>query len=127
MLPVIGFGIIAALLCMMLRRYKPEFAVFISLVAGAAMVFMLLPDMLSVIHEIERIVSGSLIEEQYMQILIRALGICFITQIACDACNDAGESAMASKVEMAGKIAVLAASLPLFRQVLTFVNLLMRG
>ena len=126
MLPVVAFGMIAAIICVMLRQYKPEFAIFVSLAAGAVMILMLLPDMLYVIHEIERIVSGSLIEAQYMQILIRALGICFITQIACDACKDAGESAMSSKIEMAGKIAVLATSLPLFRQVLTFVNMLMR-
>jgi len=127
MLPIVGFAIVAAIICVVLRQYKPEYAVFVSLVAGAMIVLMLLADMLVLISEIERIVSGTIIGEEYMQILIRTLGICFITQIACDACKDAGESAMSSKIEMAGKVAVLLTSLPLFRQVLTFVSMLMRN
>ena len=127
MLQIIGLGLIAAIICVMLRQYKPEYAVIVSMAAGGMMVLMLLPDMLLVIREVERIVSGSIIDELYMQILLRALGICFITQIACDACKDTGESAMSSKIEMAGKVAVLAISLPLFRQVLAFVGMLMRN
>jgi len=127
MLQIIGLGLIAAVICVMLRQYKPEYAIVVSLAAGGMMVLILLPDMLLVLHEVERIVSGSIIDELYMQILLRALGICFITQIACDACKDAGEAAMSSKIEMAGKIAVLATSLPLFRQVLAFVGMLMRS
>ena len=127
MLQIIGLGLIAAVICVLLRQYKPEYAIVVSLAAGGMIVLMLLPDMLLVLREVERIVSGSIIDELYMQILLRALGICFITQIACDACKDAGEAAMSSKIEMAGKVAVLATSLPLFRQVLAFVGMLMRS
>ena len=45
-----------------------------------------------------------------------------MTQIACDGCRDLGETAIASKVETAGKISVLLVSLPLFEQVLSIVN-----
>jgi stage III sporulation protein AD len=54
----------------------------------------------------------------YVQILFKSLGLCFITQIACDACRDLGETAIATKVEAAGKIAVLLVSLPLFEEIL---------
>jgi stage III sporulation protein AD len=63
--------------------------------------------------------------DDYAGILLRALGVCFLTQIACDTCRDAGEAAIAVKLEIAGKIAVLAISLPLFRQVLGFVSTLL--
>ena len=59
---------------------------------------------------------------EYVQILFKALGICLITQIACDACRDLGETAVASKVEAAGKISVLLISLPLFEQILAVVG-----
>ena len=59
---------------------------------------------------------------EYVQVLFKSLGLCFITQIACDACRDLGESAIASKVEAAGKISVLLISLPLFEQILNIAS-----
>ena len=49
--------------------------------------------------------------------LFKALGICYLTQFAADSCRDAGESALAVKAEIAGRIAVLLISLPLLSQV----------
>jgi stage III sporulation protein AD len=122
---VMGIGLIAAAICILLRQYKPEYALFVSLMAGAAMLALLLGDIESVLGEITAMLSSGLIEDSDSQILIKALGICFLTQIACDTCKDAGEAAISSKLEIAGKIAVLAVSLPLFRQVLSFVSTLM--
>ena len=124
---IIAIGLIAAVLCVVLRRYKPEFAVLAGLAAGFVILILIVTELRSVLDEAQSIVSGGLVREEYMQILLRALGLCFITQIACDACKDAGESAISAKIEMAGKIAVLAVSLPLFRQVMMFVGMLMRN
>jgi len=54
------------------------------------------------------------------------VGVCFITQLACDLCRDAGENAIAARVETAGKAAILLISLPLFEQVLELVMVLLR-
>jgi stage III sporulation protein AD len=123
---IIAIGLVAAVICILLREYKPEYAVFVSLAAGFLMLMLAVPELSRVLGEAQRIVSGGIIHEEYMQILLRALGLCFITQIACDTCKDAGEAAISTKIEMAGKIAVLAVSLPLFRQVMVFVGMLMR-
>lgn len=64
---------------------------------------------------------------EYVQILFKALGLCFITQIACDACRDLGETAIASKVETAGKLSVLLVSLPLFEKILGIAGGLIGG
>ena len=49
--------------------------------------------------------------------MFKTLGICFLAQFAADSCRDAGESALASKVELAGKISILVLSLPLFEDI----------
>jgi stage III sporulation protein AD len=124
---IIAIGLIAAMLCILLRQYKPEFAMLLGLAAGFIMLMLIIGELRSVLDEAQSIVSGGLVREEYMQILLQALGLCFITQIACDACKDAGENAISAKIEMAGKIAVLAVSLPLFRQVMVFVGMIMRN
>jgi len=123
---LVGLGIVAAILAVVLRQYRPEFAIIVSIGAGALILGGVLVGMLPVIAQIRSMFEVTAVPQQYVQILFQALGICFITQIACDACKDAGESAIAAKVELAGKIGVLVLSLPLFTQVLNIVGTLLR-
>lgn len=54
------------------------------------------------------------LDESYLTIVFRSLGICYVTQIACDHCRDSGENALASQLELAGRAALLIAALPMF-------------
>ena len=58
--------------------------------------------------------------------MFKALGICLLSQLAADACRDAGENAMAEKAELAGKVFLLLLALPLFEKIaelaLTLIN-----
>ena len=65
------------------------------------------------------------INEEYAGIMFKALGVCILTQIACDACKDAGEASIATKLEIAGRVSILVISLPLFTRVLSIVSSLM--
>ena len=47
--------------------------------------------------------------------LLKTAGIAVVTRIGADLCRDAGESAMASAVEMAGAMGALLAVLPLMQ------------
>ena len=53
-------------------------------------------------------------DEEYLTILFKALGICYITQFASDICKDCGENTLAVQAEIAGKIALMLLALPLF-------------
>ena len=57
---------------------------------------------------------------------MKAVGICFFTQLASDVCRDAGEGSAASKIEFAGRCAVLVISLPLFTEVLELASALIK-
>lgn len=122
---IVGVGVVAAALVVVLRQTKPEYAMLVSLATGIFILYKVLNDLVPVVAQIDTIFSTSGVSAQYGEILFKALGISLITQIACDTCKDAGESAIASKLEMAGRIAVLAVSLPLFTQVLSIVRSLM--
>ena len=123
---LVGLGVVAAIIAVVLKQHRPEFAIMVSLAAGALILGGVLVGMLPVINQIRVIFSATAVPQQYVQILFQALGLCFVTQIACDACKDAGESAIGAKIELAGKISVLVISLPLFTQVLDIVRVLLR-
>ncbi len=64
-------------------------------------------------------------DEQYLTIIFKGIGICYVTQLACDCCRDCGENALATQLELAGKAAMIIISLPLFRAVIGIVEALL--
>lgn len=124
---VVGVGMISACIALLLRQYRPEYAMFVSIGAGLLILTLALGSLLPVVDEIEYMMDAADMPGEYAGVLFKALGVCLITQIACDTCKDAGENAIASKVEMAGKLAVLVISLPLFRQILSIASTLINN
>ena len=121
---ILGIALMSAVFCILLRQYKSELALLASLAAGVVILALLLTDLQALLDEIMLIADSGAMQQEYMRILLKAMGICFVTQIACDTCKDAGEGAISSKLEIAGKIAVLIISLPMFRQIMSFVAML---
>lgn len=125
MITMTGIAVIAAAFSILLKKKHPEYAMVLSLAAGIWMMAVLIGEAVPLFQWIGELVDSTGMGTDYTKILFKALGICFITQIACDSCKDLGETAIAAKLETAGKIAVLLISLPLFQRVLDIVKELM--
>ena len=117
-----GLAVVAVALGTMLKQKSPEYTLFISLTAGILILGMIVAAAVPLFARMQALFAQTGAKAAYVQGLFKSLGLCFITQIACDACRDLGESAIASKVEAAGKISVLLISLPLFEQILNIAS-----
>lgn len=62
-----------------------------------------------------------------MSLLLRGLGVAFLTQICTDVCKQSGETTLAGGVEMAGKAEILLLCLPLFRELIDAAQGLLDG
>lgn len=118
---------VAAVIAVLLKQHKPEYAVILSIGAGILIITMILSAIIPALGEINSLINLSGIHEEYAKIIIKSLGICFITQFAADTCRDANETALASKIETAGKIAVLLISLPMFKNIADLAVRLIEG
>ncbi len=118
MVTIVGIAVLAAAFSVVLKQKNPEYALALSLAAGVLMLGMIIAEARPLFDRMHSLLDASGTKAAYVQILFKSLGLCFITQIACDACRDLGETAIATKVEAAGKIAVLLVSLPLFEEIL---------
>src|SRR5512138_2164264 len=96
---IAGIAILAAILAAMLRRYHQEYSVILSIAAGVIILFEVFANIAPAVRQISTLLSSSGLSTEYAAILFKALGICFLAQFAADSCRDAGESALASKVE----------------------------
>lgn len=114
---VIGFSLCATALSVLLRQYRPEDSLLLSIGCGVGILIWLLEELAPLAEQIRHL-SSMAFSGEAPEILLRSLGICLITQIACDTCRDAGEGAIASRLETAGKAAMLLLAAPMFTQLL---------
>ena len=121
LIAIVGAGLIAALLSMVIKQYKPEFGMYISLIAGIIILLAVIREITPVLDTIGELIGAVSLDAVYGAALLKALAICYITQLACDTCRDSGETAIAGKIEMAGKLAIVLVSLPLFKGVVETV------
>jgi stage III sporulation protein AD len=122
LIAIIGVGIIAALLSVTLKQYKPQFGMYVSLIAGIIILMALIRELTPLLDTLSELITAVSLEAVYGAALLKALAICYITQLASDTCRDSGETAIAGKIEMAGKLAVALVSLPLFKGVVEIVT-----
>ena len=115
---ILAVCIIAAAICIILKPKNNEYALFVTLGAGALIFTVIFKNIFSTFSEVEKMLGSYGVEAEYFKVALKALGIGYITSIAADSCRDAGQSALASKAELAGKCAVWMLSLPLVVSVL---------
>ena len=115
---IIGLAIISALICLLLKQYRPEYALSASILCGTMIFLTVTAQMTPLFDTIRTILGGIEGGSEYTSVIIKSLGICYVTQLASDTCQDAGERAMAGKIELAGRVAVLILALPMFSSLL---------
>ena len=119
LLRLCGLGVCAAVMAMLLRRMKPEFGQAVALAAGVLMAALLLPQLAQVIQGIVGIAGSGGLSEGYIAQLLRICGISLLMDFAAQTCRDAGESGLAMKVELAGRVTLIGLSLPFMQALLT--------
>lgn len=112
------FCLTATMLALVLRQYRPEYAVFISLACSVVAVLYLLQGVTRVVEELGRLLEDTMLPGQLVQVVMKCLGVCILTELAGQTCRDAGEQAIGAKVELAGKVTLVLVSLPLFERLL---------
>ena len=119
---LVGIAVLSAVLCVIVRQYKPEMAIGISIACGVILIGAVISMLAPSVELISQLTSAAGLDGGYSRTLFKALAVCYITQLGSDCCKDAGESAIAGKVELAGKAAVVVISLPVFTSLAEIVT-----
>ncbi len=114
LIPICGICVISSILCSLFGNFGREYAVYIKLAAAVALLSVVIIYISPVTETIYMLYEKSNADEEYLTVLFKALGICYITQFASDICRDCGENTLAVQAELAGKIALMLLALPLF-------------
>ncbi len=118
---IIGIGIISLILIIITKQYKPEFAIYISLIAGILILTLIIDKLTNIVQLLQSISSKASINNNFLGILLKITGIAFLTEFAVSICKDSGESAIASKIEIGSKIIIISISIPIISNLLEIV------
>jgi stage III sporulation protein AD len=120
-LQIIGLAIVATVIIAVLKANRPEIAIQISIAAGIIVFTMVLGKISAVIDLLNSYAQRINIDTIYLSTLLKIVGIAYIAEFGAEVCKDAGESAIASKVELAGKVMIIVLAVPIITSLMDLV------
>jgi len=122
---VLGIGLVAVFLLLVLRQYRGEFALLGTLVAGILIFLLVVDKIQAVLSLLEDLADRAGIGAVFLETVLKVIGIAYLTEFSAQVARDANEGAIAAKIELAGKVIIIFLATPVIRAILDMVVRLM--
>ena len=109
---VVTVGILGAVLTLTVRQLRPELGLFVGAAAGILLLLFALGKLSGILDALQLLAAQYEIPPDYVGLLVKIIGMTCLVQFGVQICKDAGESAIASRVEFGGRTLILALALP---------------
>lgn len=124
---LVGMALVTTVLLMILRQEKPQMAVVLSIAFSVVVFLMLVGKLSSVVEVITELSRKAEINFFFLSTILKILGIAYLTEFAAAICRDAGEQAVAQKLEFAAKVIIAVLALPILVAILESLMQMMPG
>ncbi len=118
-------AIIGVIAILIVKPQMANMSVMIAIVTGVIMFMLIMPTLEEVLNSILDIVSMLDIGIEHIGVILKIIGISYICEFSSQICIDAGEGAIASKIELAGKVLIMFISIPIITRLLSLITSLM--
>ena len=122
LIQIVIIGLISVIVIVMIKKNSPELAVQLSIAAGAVIITLLLDKIMQIIPALEGLSDKFKIDPIYLSTILKVIGINYIGEFAASICRDAGESAIASKIELACKVLILLLAIPVLINIFELIS-----
>ena len=106
-------GIIAVMLAVIFKKEREVFSVYINIMACIVILIWGLSKLEIIIDAINKLQSHIQINKSYVSILIKIIGITYVTEFSASICKDSGYHAIGEQIELVGKLSILAIGMPI--------------
>ncbi|MCL1863632.1 MAG: hypothetical protein FWF78_08705 [Defluviitaleaceae bacterium] len=119
---IVIIGVLAVVLALFMKNYNPAISLLISLAAGVLIFLMVLPLMAEALGFVRHL--GDMAEGfgAYTALAIRVIGVAYIVEFGTSVCNDANETAIAAKIDLAGRVIILIMAMPVIVDIVRIVT-----
>ncbi|MFY9285999.1 MAG: stage III sporulation protein AD [Tissierellaceae bacterium] len=118
---IVGFGLIATILVVILRSVRSDFAIYISILAGVIIFSMIIQHLSYIIDTIRDLSRRANLEITYFSTILKIIGTAYIVEFGAQLSRDAGENSIAMKIELAGKIIIMTLAIPILLSLMDLI------
>lgn len=118
---IVLIGIIGTFLSMTVRAYKPEFGVLTALSTAFLLLFFTIPAISDVVLGIKNLSENALIDGIYIKSVLKIIGIAYVAEFSAELAKDANELLLSKKLELVGKIGIIAVMIPIIQGLLSAI------
>ncbi|PZD93431.1 stage III sporulation protein AD [Paenibacillus sambharensis] len=124
---IVGLGLIATVLILVIKEHKPMFAFLLAAFTGIYVFLFLIGKIDAVIQVLKELAERSGIPSVYLQTILKIIGIAYIAEFGAQIVRDAGQESIATKIEFAGKVLILVMGVPIIGVIIETVLGLLPG
>ena len=122
---ITSLGLIATFLALVLKEQKPAFAFALTLIVGAIIFIFLIDHIQAIFRLLKQLAEDAKINMVYVETILKIIGVAYIAEFGAQIANDAGQGAIASKIELAGKLIIITMAIPILKVIIeTVIGLL---
>lgn len=110
---VVGIGLIATFLVITIKDQKPIFAFLLATFTGIVIFLALIGEISKVIRLLENLANKANIQMVFLETILKIIGIAYIAEFGAQITRDAGQSSIAQKIELAGKVLIMVMAIPI--------------
>jgi stage III sporulation protein AD len=119
---IVIIGVLGVVLAILMKGYNPSLAVLLSLATGVVLFLMVLPmltNALGFMRHLGEMADGL---GAYTTLAIRVIGVAYIAEFGASVCTDANETAIAAKIDLAGRVIILIMAMPVIIDIVAIVT-----
>jgi len=110
---IVGLALIVTIFSVLLKQIRPEIALQLTILAGASIFILILSKIRVVVDLLQTLADQANISSYYLLIILKIVGVAYLAEFGAQICRDAGENALATKIELAAKVGVIILAIPI--------------
>lgn len=122
MIKIALIGIIAIMMAIIFKKQKEEFSIYIAITASMLILLLGISKLEVIMDAINRLQGYIQLNSAYLGILMKIVGITYVTEISASLCKDSGYTSIGDQIELVGKLSILAISMPILLAILDTIN-----
>lgn len=121
MIKIVFIAIVGIFASLTLKRVNSNLSFAAAILTGVIIIGFLYVDINNLVKVFETFGSGYGVSDSHVKLLLKVLGISYITQFGASVAEECGEKFIAKKIEFAGKIFIISLSIPVLINLLNTV------
>ena len=110
---IVGLALIVTVISVVLKQIRPEIAMQLTILASASIFILVMSKIKVIVDLLQNLADQANIGSYYLLIVLKIVGVAYLAEFGAQICKDAGEGALASKIELAAKVTVIALAIPI--------------